>query len=549
MKAPSDSDISALLERLSAIERRIERLEARAGGASVRDSERDESSSIPTPTGEQREEALELEIGEHWIPRIGIFVLTLGIGFLLAFPFSAIPTYVSPIAGYLIAGVGFILSLRWRALLPHVASTTRAGSVALLYFATMRLAFFSPDPPLSNGPVESALLLIVVAGTLFFALRPPSLFLATLSLGLGFVTALVNGDELFASLVVVAVAALGTELARRFAWKNLALFNAVASVLTLLLLFLNNPLLGNPFHLLPVTPWSVATLLSVMSIIAIGTLFRRGEEGEPPATIAVSAVSGLVAYLLLLFMTLKEHGDTLAAYHIAAFGLLLALSVAFWIKERSTYSTFIYAMLGYMAMSVAILAYFPQPDYFIWLSWQSVLVVSTAVWFRSRIIIGANFFIYLMILGSYLALAPSVGVVSVSFGFVALLTARILNWKKDRLVLRTEQMRNAYLACALFIFPLALSNGLPGAYVSLSWTVVALFYYAMSVVVKSRKYRWMALATFGATVVRVLVVDIVNLQPEYRIVTFLAVGLVLLWLSISYARKRTSLSTEKPKET
>jgi hypothetical protein len=548
MKAPSDINVYELLDRLASLERRMDRLETRLSRETGSEERADESTAGRSATGEEREEALELEIGQHWVPRIGIFVLTLGIGFLLAYPFQGVPSTIAPIAGYLFAGLGLLLNARWRTALPHLASTVRGGTVALLYFATLRLAFFAPAPALPNGTVETVLLLVVVAGTLLFALRPPSLFLVGLSLALGYVTALVNGDGLVASLLVIAVTALGAGLARRFAWKLLALFSAVASVLTLLLLFLNNPVLGNPIHLLPVTTWSVITVLAVLTLNAVGTLFRK-EEGEPAATISLSAVNGLVSYLLLLFMTLKEPGDLMAAYHSIASVLLLVLSVAFWVKERSTYSTFIYAMLGYGAMSVAILAHFTQPDYFIWLAWQSILVVSTAVWFRSRIIIGANFLIYLMILGSYLALAPSVGIVSVSFGFVAILSARILNWKRDQLALRTEQMRNAYLACALFIFPLALAHGVPDAYISLSWTVVALCYYAVSVVLKLRKYRWMALITFGATVVRVLAVDMVNLQPAYRIVTFLVVGLVLLWLSIWYARKKTLFTTEKSKET
>jgi hypothetical protein len=546
--ASSDVSDHDMLKRLSALEQRIDRIEARLGRGAVSEEASEASADVPVVNGEEREEALELEIGQHWVPRIGIFVLTLGIGFLLAFPFQGLPALAAPLAGYLISGMGFLLNARWRMTLPHLASTVRGGAVALLYFSTLRLAFFTPSPALPNGALETVLLLVVVGGTRFFALRPPSLFLVGVSVGLGFVTALVNGDMLIASLLVIIMTAFGSDLARRYEWKRLALFTAVGSVLSLLLLFLNNPILGNPIRLVPVNTWSVITVLAIIVINAVGTLFRK-DEGEPAPTIALTAVNGLVAYLLLLFMTLREPGEVIAVFHSVASVVLLALSVAFWVKEKSTYSTFIYAMLGYGAMSVAILAYFNQPDFFIWLAWQSLLVVSTAVWFRSRIIIGANFFIYLMILGAFISVAPSVGIVSVSFGFVALLSARILNWKKDELALRTEQMRNAYLACALVIFPLALSNGLPADYVTLSWMMVAILYYAVSLILKLRKYRWMALITGGATVARVLIVDMVHLQPAYRIVTFLAVGLVLLWLSIWYARKKTLFAAEKPKET
>jgi hypothetical protein len=538
--APSDANVYEVLERLSALEKRMDRIEARLSNGELSEETAEPASGPAVVDGEEREEALELEIGQHWVPRIGIFVLTLGIGFLLAFPFQGFPAIAAPAAGYLISGVGFLLNARWRTVLPHLASTVRGGTVALLYFSTLRLAFFSPAPFLSNGLVEALLLIAVVGGTLYFALRPPSLFLVGVSIGFGYLTALVNADLTASSLMVIAVTAVGSELGRRYEWKRLALFTAMGSVVSLLLLFLDNPILGNPVRLIPINGWSVATVLAVIVINASGTIFRR-DKGEPASTIALSAVNGLVAYLLLLFMTLREPGEAIAGYHSAASIVLLALSVVFWVRERSTYSTFIYAMLGYGAMSVAILAFFKQPDYFVWLAWQSILVVSTAVWFRSRIIIGANFVIYLMILGAFFAVASSAGIVSISFGFVALLTARILNWKKDELALRTEQMRNAYLACALVIFPLALSNGLTPEYVTLSWMLVAVLYYVVSLVLNLRKYRWMALITGAATVARVLIVDMVHLQPGYRIVTFLGIGLVLLWLSIWYARKKKTV--------
>jgi uncharacterized membrane protein len=135
--------------------------------------------------------------------------------------------------------------------------------------------------------------------------------------------------------------------------------------------------------------------------------------------------------------------------------------------------------------------------------------------------------------------------VSLSFGIVAIASARILNWQKARLALKTEMMRNAYLACAFFIFPFALYHALPRGYVSISWVGVALFYYAMSILVKSRKYRWMAFLTLLLTIGHVLLVDSVTLEPAYRILSFLVLGAVLFWISLKYAKKRarsTSIS-------
>ena len=63
------------------------------------------------------------------------------------------------------------------------------------------------------------------------------------------------------------------------------------------------------------------------------------------------------------------------------------------------------------------------------------MVAATAVWFRSKIIVVANVFIYGGIYVTYFVLAPANGWVNLSFAVVALLIARILNWRQELLEL------------------------------------------------------------------------------------------------------------------
>jgi uncharacterized membrane protein len=116
------------------------------------------------------------------------------------------------------------------------------------------------------------------------------------------------------------------------------------------------------------------------------------------------------------------------------------------------------------------------------------------------------------------------------------MSARILNWNKDRLELKTELMRNAYLTGALLVFPYALYHLVPGRYVALAWVGVALGYYVWSLVAKNRKYRWMGHATLLLTTGYVAVVGTRGLEPVYRIVSFLVLGTVLLIVSLSFTR-------------
>jgi hypothetical protein len=221
---------------------------------------------------------------------------------------------------------------------------------------------------------------------------------------------------------------------------------------------------------------------------------------------------------------------------MAAF--FVTAAIVNWLHHQSRYASAIYACLGNLALSVAIFAQFKSPDYFIWLGWQSLLAISLAIWFHSRIIVLVNFLIYFGIFLGYLRLAPSNDFVNISYAVVALTSARLLNWKKERLQLKTEMIRIAYLASTFMIVLYGLYQAVPSTYLSLSWLGAALFYFAMSLVLKNIKYRWMAILTIFATIVRVIFIDMAKLSAEFRIVLFLAVGLVLLAVSFIYTKSR-----------
>lgn len=318
-------------------------------------------------------------------------------------------------------------------------------------------------------------------------------------------------------------------------------FGIIFSYLTHFVWSINNPLLGNAIQTITAPQINLLFILFYSSIFAYGNLTRREEEPENIYVILVSGINAFLCYGLFSLITLSIKPEYLFFHHLLASIIFLALAFAFWIKERSRYSTFFYAMFGYLALSVAIIAQFSSPLLFIWLCWQSLLVISTAVWFRSKFIIVANFIIYAIIFVAYLAVEGKVDLISISFGIVALLSARVLNWKKDRLELKTEQMRNAYLLSALFIIPYALYFAMPESLISVSWIVVAIVYYILSLILKNKKYRWMALLTLLLTVGYVFIIGITNSDPTYKIVSFIALGTVLIVVSLTYTKLRKSL--------
>ena len=531
----SRESIAALLRNLEA---RIARIEMHLGISN-------ESREVPepepaTPSREaDDEDDLEVRVGQHWFAKVGIVVLALGVVFLLTFPYQNFPSYAPSILGYILVGGIFALSRYWRSSFEQVSRYLLGGGLLLLYFTTLRLSHFSPDPVIANTSVELLLLLGVVILNLAISIHRQSPYLTGLNIALAYLTALAGGGPAFVFSVITVTSIVSVELSIRYRWAWILTLGIALSYFTHLLWSLNSPVFGNPVHQVTSPEINLFFLLLYAAIFAAGPLRQSTTEKEDALSVTNAALNGFGSFVLLLGLAFTAFRTSFAVWTLVGSGLYLALAIVFWVRLKSKYATFIYAMLGYAALSAAIADLSAAPDVFVWLCWQSILVVSTAVWFRSRFIIVANFFIYLLVFVAYLTLAGTLGTISISFGIVALLSARILNWKKDRLELKTEMMRNAYLASALFVLPYALYHVVPHGYVSLSWLGLALFYYIASRLLNNnRKYRWMALLTTILTIIYVFTVEVVTLDPAYRIVSFLVLGSALLTVSMIYSRRR-----------
>ena len=532
--------LSKVLTNLKELDARMNRIELHLGLEHT-DPLSESNSTNATETSEESEEALESEVGENWFAKVGIVVLALGVVFLLTFPYQNLPSYAPSAIGYALVGAILLLSRYWKESFQQVSRYLLGGGLVLLYFTTLRLSHFSPEPALANTTIELILLIAVVIFNLAISVRKHSSYLTAVNLFLLYLSALAGGGSMYVFIVLAVAALISSYLSVYYQWHWVLPLGIVLALLTHFLWSMNNPVFGNPFQQISTPQINLLFILTYATVFATGSLAEAKTRREDALAIAGALLNGFGSSLLLTFIALTSFKSTLAAWSIAASGFYLAFAIAFWIRSQSKYTTFIYAMLGYCALSIAIVDTFAAPDVYVWLCWQSILVISTAVWFRSRFIVVANFFIYLIVLIAYLSLAGTVSTISVSFGIVALLSARILNWRKDRLELKTEMMRNAYLACALFVMPYALYRVVPHGYVSVSWLGLALFYYIASRLLhNNRKYRWMALLTIVLTVLYVFAVELVGLDPTLRIISFLLLGIALLTISMIYSRKRLS---------
>lgn len=550
-----------LAETLLSIERRLARLEARLDRPPLEDADGAEFASAPATSADARntdsadeaasEQDLEFVVGQNWLASVGVLVLTFGVGFALLLPLAGLPPWVPSLAGGVVALVLLALAIRWHTTFALVAGYFRGAGMALLYFSVLRLFFFGAEHVLSVESMAGRLLLLaIVAANIAIALHRRAAWLAALALLTGFVSVVAIGTPgvVFAGVTVLLAVGAWAVVTQGWPWMQLLLIPA--GYLAHLLWLINRPWQGRSVELASRPLAGMYVVLAFVLINATASLLRSDRDEESLATILAVLLNCGIGYLLFVLATMGGAPAHFGPAHLAATAVFLGLAIAFWRRVRSQITTFFYAMTAYLALSIALAKLVPVPELFVWLSAESLLVVATALWFRSKLIVVGNFFVFLGIVAAYMVVAAGVeSGISIGLGVVALLTARILRWQQERLTLRTELMRNAYLASAFVIFPYATSHLVARAWVPVSWVLLAVTYYVMNLVVRSPKYRWMGHLTLLLTAFYMIVVGIFQLAPAYRIASFLVLGTVLLIVSLIFtmvrARRRERLEDQR----
>lgn len=549
MKEPNDTQNVELIqlfqlyqkldERVAHLEQSVKLLAEGQHAVAASGSLALEGNRSDATVSDRSRDSLELKIGEFWLARAGTIVLLLGIAFFVSYPFQSISSTFISIIGYLVVAGILAISRYWRTSYQYLSGLLLAGGLTLLYFVTLRLHFLNTQPVLSSKALGLLAVVLILGVNFYFATTRQSEFLTGLTLVLCYATSMISDTSHFALVLIAFTSAAASYVMMRFGWLRVFLLSMVLTFLAHLLWMLNNPLMGNPMQAIPEHHYNIAYLFVYGLAFALPSLLREQRASTAITEVLVTMINALGMFVVASLAALTFFKSQLELTHLAMALFFLAIAVANWIYLQSKYNSAIYACFGNLALSIAIFSVFESPQYFVWLGWQSLLVISTAIWFRSRIIIIVNSLIYLAIFIAYLQLADSNPLVNLSYAVVALASARILNWKRERLELKTDMIRNAYLASAFIIVLYGLYHAVPQSYISLSWLGAALFYFGMSLLLRNLKYRWLAFLTILAMIVRVFVVDMAQMEAALRIVLFLAVGFVLLALSLVYTRYRS----------
>lgn len=540
-------DIQAI-EYLKNLDARISRIEARLNLSSY-EHKTEKEEAPPLSEKDIKPDEFEYNLGEFWFAGVSIVILAIGFAFLLTLPFNEVNVFIPNGIGLAIVAGLFSVAYRWENSLTFISKQFWAAGFILLYFSVLRLYHFTSNPVIQSTEIELISLLIVVAICFYLAYRKKSPYLIALSLTMLLITGLIFNSPIIILILNIFAASSFVYFFSKYSKSGFLIYGIILSYLVHLVWAINNPLIGNTVELMHEPFFNFLFVLGyavIYSLVGLTPVIKEFDEDVNKISTILNAFSALVVYLII---NLSAEASSILYHYILLFLVFSILASVYWTKKGDNFAAAVYSLLGFAGLSIGIIAAVEIPYVYILLVWQSLLVAAAAIWFRSKNIIVINFLIFLLIFIVYIITVGAFQFISLSFGIVALISARIMNWQKDHLTIRTELMRNIFLTIAFFSIPFTLLKTFEPNFVGVSWIVVTLIYYTLSLFLNNYKYRWMGHLTLLATLVYSLAVGLTHFDAVYKVITFLSIGIILMVISITYSKFKLKVTQNEGEST
>ncbi len=534
-KQRSQYDYDELLGKIESLENRLNSIEKFLRIEWIGKEESDEIElKLKEESLGNNTESTVVEYGLAWM---GSIVLLFSIIFLMSFLNNSGYIFTSRIIAYLASLLLIPVALFMRRNFPILANALTICIPLLLYYITLSLFYFTQPPIISSQLLLTVLLLVIVGGQFYLALKKNSQFLTSIALFLLIATALF-ADATYGTLgIILLTAIVSLYLFFQRQWWQLMIFSLFLVYLAHLLWLFNNPIAGNEIRIIDSPQFNILFLFGYGIVYASSIFISKAKLESNGILISTTIWNALMFSFLLLMIVLPFYSENYGLICSAIALFCIVFSIFLKIRVDRSFAPATYACFGFMALSTSIYGFTGLPQTYFLLVLQSFLVVSMALWFRSRIIVIANAFLFVSILILYIVTSEHTASINFAFALTALATARILNWKKERLTLKTEMYRNIFLTISFFMILYSFSSALPDHYVTLSWTGVAIGFFILSVILKNIKYRYMSIMTIVVTGGHLFFVDLGQLEIGYRVVAFLVFAIISLGVSYYYSKR------------
>jgi len=541
--ADQDSELEKISKRLQSIELRLARLESTLVISENENSfnselqDRAVSPLLITDTLNEEDKGIESQIGRFGLAWLGNIVLLFGITFMTQYLIILGDRFLSVIFGYTAAAAIFFLADYLKKTNEHLAFMFKMNAQLLLFYITIRLHFFTSAPIIQDKTISIILLLLLVIFQSYLSVRNKSQVFATLSVFLALTTAIMADSTHFTLLLVTLTAALAIYYYFRFNWQPLFFVTVFMTYISFFLWLFGNPFMGHPMQMISEHHFGIIYLFLLGACFSILIFFRKRDASSDDFLIGVTIANGIPFTFLLLLIVLRFFTTDYVTLFAIITICCLIYSTVLHSKSDWNFASAFYALYGFMAMSIAIYGLYGFPRVYLLLSVQSLIVVSLALWFRNRLIVVMNSLLFLTILTVYILSSKPIDSVNFSFAMISLISARIINWKRSRLQIETDLIRNLYMIEGFVMVLYALFHAVPKHFVTLSWTMAALLYFLLSIILKNVKYRYMALGTMICAAFYLFIIDLARIDLIYRVLALLFLAIISIGISMYYTNR------------
>jgi uncharacterized membrane protein len=498
---------------------------------------------------------MESLIGAHWLNRIGIAALLVGAAFFLKYAFEN--EWIGPAARVgigIVCGVALMIwsdrfHARGHRLFAHSLEVVAVGILYLSIWAASQTYALIP-----NGAAFIAMTVVTIA-LVALAIRHQSEFLAGLALTGGFLTPVLLSSganretALFTYVTLLDIAAL--VLVSLYPWVR-ALIVAFFGTLFLYIGWYSG------FYTRAQMPRTIAFASLFLLLFAVVPLLRRwqGRGGAGVVLLILPFASAFVYFTQVSWMV--QDSSRLAKYAVALAGFFLVVSLALRLRgteEEGLAAAHLAICLGFVTVAI------PLQFHAVWITigW---LAEAAALLLLSRRLSGAAAQAF-RVLGSF-ALGAAVYRLLFLEHFRPdhlLLNMRALTYAIavavfSGIAITSERFRK-FATAALNVLALIGLTAEVGDFFSASktqrdftWSALWMLYGAALMIVGFRRrnafLRWLALVLIGLTVAKVFLYDLSALERIYRVLSFLALGVLLLAISFVYQKKWIVIPEDDP---
>ena len=525
---------------------------------------------------------LEKKIGQYWLNRIGIVAMLIGVSYFLKFAFDN--NWVGPggrIAIGLLLGIGLVL---WSERFRKRGYAAFSYSLKAVGIGTLYLSLWGAFQIYHLIPAAAAFLAmaIVTAATIALALSQDAELLASFALVGGFSTPVLlsTGQNheavLFSYVALLDLAILIMAIFKP--WRRL-LWGSFAGTAVLYLGWYSEYYSRDQRAL---TVAFAASFAAIFAVIPLGASGERSTRFSGRSnTLTLLPLFNAVAFFLALYVMYEEDKTTLTWYALALAAVYLCLGSV--IKSRSSIEDANFINLLHVAIAVAFITIaipLKLDAQWITIGW----LVESGVLLWVSVTARADFLRYFAVVALTLGIArllffdqiraetlvfnmrfATYAVAIAILGGIAVLGKRHAA-RAEMLFLDIAVVGVNLLALIALTLEASdyfdrqmLSGGGYPAYRQInldrdfSYSAIWLLYGAALMTIGFRRrsafVRWQSLILIAFTICKVFLYDVSQLGGSYRIVSFIALGAVLLGISFIYQRDWLGLSPHSAEKT